>query len=128
MFKIFGTGNLTKEPEMVQTTSGAIACKMTIASSELYTKEDGTRPTQYFTVIAWNKLAENCLKFLGKGSKIGVIGNPQNRSYETSDGVKKYVFEIIAQDIEFLSAKKSEVAKEKAEQEVEPIQDQDLPF
>lgn len=130
MFKIFGIGNLTKDPEAIQTTTGATVCRMTIASSELYAKEDGTRAVQFFTIIAWNKLAENCLKFLGKGSKIGVVGNPQNRSYDAQDGTKKYVFEVIAQDIEFLSSKKSEEKKEEKvkQQELEPINDDDLPF
>ena len=126
MFKMFGIGNLTKEPEKIITTSGAVACKFTVASSDIYTKEDGTKDVQFFTVITWNKTAENCLKFLTKGSKVAVSGKPQNRTYEAQDGSKRYVFELIAEQIEFLSAKKSEVAKEMAEQE--PIEDSDLPF
>lgn len=130
MFKMFGTGNLVKDPEEITTASGLTVCRMLIASNERYTKEDGTRPTQYFTVIAWRKLAENCLKYLKKGSKISVVGNPQNRSYEASDGTKKYVFELVAEDIEFLSSKKSEENAEQKEQqpEFEQISQCDLPF
>ena len=70
MFKMFGTGNLVKDPEEITTASGLTVCRMTIASNERYTKEDGTRPTQYFTVIAWRKLAENCLKYLKKVARL----------------------------------------------------------
>ena len=128
MMKIFGLGNLTKDPEKITTNSGAIACKMNIAVNELYTKEDGTRPVQFFTVMAWNKIAENCLKYLSKGSKIAVHGNPQNRCYEDKDGVKKYIFEIVATDIEFINSVKKEEKTNEDNYEPIPIPDDDLPF
>lgn len=125
MFKIYGTGNLTKDPEKLNIEKDA--CKFTIAVNETYTREDGTRPVQYFNVVAWGKLAENCLKYLKKGSKISLYGNPQNRSYE-KDGETKYIFEIVATDVEFVGTPK--VKEEKVEQkpELEPIQDDFFPF
>lgn len=101
MMIISGCGNLTKDPEEVKVNDNKL-CKINIAVNELYTKEDGTRPVQFFTIIAWGKLGENCLKFLKKGSKISVMGNPQHRSYVSSDGTTKYIFEIIAKEIEFI--------------------------
>lgn len=127
MFITYGFGNLTREPEKVETSNGKILCKMSIASNESYTKEDGTRPVQYFNVVVWNKLAEICLKYLKKGSKVFVQGNPQNRSYETADGEKKYIYEIVADKVEFIGMPKGK--EEKAEQqEMTPIDDEDLPF
>ena len=124
MLKIYGSGNLTKDPEKL--TTETTACKFTLAVNETYTKEDGTRPVQYFNVVAWGKLAENCLKYLKKGSKISLFGNPQNRKYE-KDGETKYIFEIVATDIEFMSSKPKE-QKEEQKPELEPIQDDFLPF
>lgn len=127
MLKIFGSGNLTRDPEEFKTTTDKTVCKFTIAVNETYTREDGTRPVQYFNVVAWGKLAENCLKYLKKGSKISLYGNPQNRSYE-KDGETKYIFEIVATDVEFVGTPK--VKEEKVEQkpELEPIQDDFFPF
>lgn len=125
MFKIYGTGNLTKDPEKLNIEKDA--CKFTIAVNETYTREDGTRPVQYFNVVAWGKLAENCLKYLKKGSKISLYGNPQNRSYE-KDGETKYIFEIVATDIEFIGTPKAKEEKVEQKPELEPIQDDFLPF
>ena len=126
MIKIFGSGNLVRDPEEFKTQNDKTVCKFVIAVNETYTKEDGTRPVQYFNVVAWGKLAENCLKYLKKGSKISLYGNPQNRSYE-KDGETKYIFEIVATDIEFVGTPKAK--EEKAEQqEMIPIDDDSLPF
>lgn len=122
MQKWIGIGNLTKDVEQI---SDKLA-KLTLAIAEDYLKEDGTRPTQYFTIICWNKLAENCVKYLKKGSKVFVYGKLQNRTYEATDGSKKYVTEIIAKEIEFLSspAKNSSVPEG-----LTPIEDDgNLPF
>lgn len=120
MIRIFAIGNLVQDPEKLNIEKSA--CKFTIAVNENYTKEDGTRPVQYFNVVVWGKMAENCLKYLKKGSKVSICGNPQNRSYEANDGTKKYIFEIVATDVEFLGSPK--------QKDVEEIEDnsEDLPF
>jgi single-strand DNA-binding protein len=124
--EIIGTGTLTKDPEQYETTSGKIICKMSIATNKPYTK-DGERQTDFFTVITWNKQAENCLKYLKKGSKIAVSGDPQVRSYETNDGVKKYTFEIVARELEFLSPAKVTELKADESKPI-PIDDDSMPF
>lgn len=125
MIEIYGIGNLTKDPEGMTTTSGTQICKMNVAVNKMYTK-DGERQVGFYTIIVWNKLAENCLKFLKKGSKIGFKGDPQVRSYDANDGTKKYVFEIVAYEIEFLSSAKATEPKEN--DKLEPIDDEGLPF
>ena len=67
----------------------------------------GERQTDFFTVITWRGLADNCAKYLNKGSQIAIAGEIQNRSYE-KDGAKHYVTEIHADDIQFLTPKKEE--------------------
>lgn len=115
MQKFIGTGNLTRDVEKVSEN----LAKFTIAIPEDYEK-DGERPVQFFTIICWNKLAENCLKYLTKGSKVAVYGKLQNRTYE-QDGTKKYITEIVAKEVEFLSIKKDEP-------KLTPIEDDTIPF
>lgn len=115
MQKWIGTGNLTKDVEKVSDN----LAKFTIAIPEDYEK-DGERPVQFFTIICWNKLAENCAKYLTKGSKVLVEGKLQNRTYE-QDGTKKYITEILAKSIEFLVTKKDEP-------KLTPIEDDTNPF
>ena len=102
MNKTFLIGNLTRDPELTQTPNGVSVCKISIAVNRNFTNANGERDTDFFNVVAWRALADNCGKYLSKGKKIAVCGNIQNRNYETDNG-KKFVTEIIADDIEFLS-------------------------
>ena len=63
------------------------------------------KETDFLPVVTWRALAENCSKFLAKGRKVGVSGRIQTRSYEAQNGERRYVTEIIADDVEFLSPK-----------------------
>ena len=120
-------GNLTKEPEMRQTTNGKNVCSFTIAVNRRYKDAQGKTIADFFTILAWDKLAELCGRYLAKGRKCGVIGQLQNRSYDAKDGTKRYVTEIIAEQVEFLSAKNENT--EAAEQTgFTDITDDDLPF
>lgn len=100
MNKAIIIGRLVKKPEKID---GFNLVKLTVGVKENYTKDDGTRPYTYFNVIAWNKVAENCLKYLKKGAMVGICGRTQNRTYEANDGTKRHVSEIIAEDVEFLT-------------------------
>lgn len=102
MNKVILIGNLTRDPELTETRSGTAVCKISIAVNRNFTNADGERETDFFNVVAWRNLAENCAKYLSKGKKIAVVGNIQNRSYDSDSG-KKYVTEIMADEIEFLS-------------------------
>lgn len=102
MNKTILIGNLTRDPELTQTPSGVSVCKMSIAVNRNFTNANGERDTDFFNVVAWRALADNCGKYLSKGKNIAVCGSIQNRSYETENG-KKFVTEIMADEIEFLS-------------------------
>ena len=131
MNKVILIGNLTRDPELQTTSSGIAYCRFSLAVSRKYASADGTRETDFFNITAWRGIAENCSKFLSKGSKIAVCGNIQNRSYEDKDGVKKYITDIIADEVEFLSSKNSDSNNYKEPQEVsdlKPIDDDTLPF
>lgn len=126
MNRIFLIGNLTKDPEMTTTSNGTQVCKMTLAVQRRFSNSDGTRTTDFLNIVAWRELAENCNKFLKKGNKCAVTGSLQTRSYENANGVKVYVFEIMADEVEFLTPKAQIAGSE--DEVLQPIEDDDLPF
>lgn len=140
MNKVILIGNLTKDPESSTTANGAKVCRFTIAINRNYANGDGSRQTDFLPIICWRTQAENCGKFLKKGSKVGLCGSIQTRSYDAQDGTKRYVTEIVADEVQFLSTKNDEInmgdtpdlpevseRKNKIE-ELKPISDGDLPF
>lgn len=108
MNKVILIGNLAKDPELKTTTTGISVCTLTLAVNRDYINEDGERECDFFPIKVWRERAENCVKYLSKGSKIAVAGQLQNRSYEDMDGIVRYITEIKADQIEFLSFKKQE--------------------
>ena len=136
MNKVIEIGNLTRDPEYSTTPNGTAVCKMSIAVNRNFTNANGKRETDYSNVVAWRTLADNCAKYLEKGKKIAVVGSLQTRSYE-SNGEKKYVTEIMADEIEFLTptdngAKKpqepSAPPKRRSIADMQLVDNDDLPF
>ena len=132
MNKAIIIGNLTKNPELRTTQSGISICTFRVAVSRPHKRDE----TDYLNVVTWRGLAENCAKYLAKGRKVAVIGSIQTRDYDASDGTKRYITEIVADDVEFLSPK-NETASERTfdkspetefEDDFEPLDDSDMPF
>lgn len=137
MNKAILIGNLTKDPEISTTSNGVSVCRFTLAISRRYANSEGERETDFINVVVWRTLADNCHKFLKKGSKAAVTGSIQTRSYDGTDGTKRYITEVVAEEVEFISTKAADSAEEyKAEpkerkedvSKLEPISDNDLPF
>ena len=126
MQKWIGIGNLTREPELVQGTQKPL-CRLNMAVNDNYVDKDGNRAVEFLNVIVWGKTAENCVKFLNKGSKISVVGKVQTRKWEDENGNTKFAVEVVAQEIEYLSLKKKEGNRKEEMQQVD-IDDGDLPF
>ena len=103
MNKVILIGNLARDPELKQTASGTAVCQFTIAVQRRFANAEGRREADFLNVIAWRQLAENCARYLAKGRKAAVEGSIQTRSYDAQDGSKRYVTEIIADSVEFLS-------------------------
>lgn len=101
MNKVFLIGNLTRDPEVSNTNNGIPVCKFTLAVSRRF----GNTETDFLPVIVWRGQAENCGKFLKKGSKAAVAGSIQTRTYDANDGSKRYITEIVADEVQFLSTK-----------------------
>jgi len=125
MNKFIGIGRLTKDPELRYTQSEKAVASFDIAINRAFKNKDGEKETDFFKVVIWNKQAENCKKYLTKGSQVAIEGELQNRSYENDKGEKRYITEIIASSIEFLTPKSNEVKEEIVESEVK---DEDEPF
>ena len=136
MNKVILIGNLTRDPELTETANGTAVCRFAIAVSRDYAGADGNRETDFFNITVWNKQAENCGKYLKKGNKVAVVARLQNRSYEDKDGVKRYVTDIIASEVEFLTPKGAQgedvdvpvVATKRETPVLEAIDDNQLPF
>lgn len=128
MNKVILIGNLTKDPELSETTNGVAVCRFAIAVSRDYSDVNGNRETDFFNIITWRGKAETCGKYLKKGNKVAVVGSLQTRSYEDKDGIKRTVTEIVASEVEFLTQKQSEEAVSVTRREMEQIDDNQLPF
>ena len=105
MNKVFLIGNLTRDPELTETSGGVSVCHFAIAVNRSYTSSDGERQTDFFNVTAWRGLAENVARFTKKGSKVAVSGSVQIRNYEDNQGARRTAVDVIAQDVEFLTQK-----------------------
>lgn len=103
MNKVFLIGNLTRDPELTETSSGVSICRFAIAVNRSYSGPDGERKTDFFNVTAWRGLGETIAKYAKKGKKVAVTGSIELRNYEDSTGAKRTAVDIIAQDVEFLS-------------------------
>lgn len=128
MNKVFLIGNLTKDPELSTTNNGVKFCKFTLAVSRNYSK-DGKRETDFLNVVVWRAQADNCARYLKKGSKAAVSGSIQTRNYE-NEGRRVYVTEIAADEVQFLSTKNEDGVDELDDMDFDALRpiDEDLPF
>ena len=105
-------GNLAADPESRTTQSGVAQCTLRLAVSRRFTdKQTGKRESDFFNVICWRGTAEFAARYLSKGRKIAVEGSLQTRSYDANDGTKRYVTEIIADNVEFCDGNGSKGAQ-----------------
>ncbi|MBO5777412.1 MAG: single-stranded DNA-binding protein [Clostridia bacterium] len=128
MNKVFLIGNLTTDPELSTTNNGVKFCKFTLAVSRNYSK-DGKRETDFLNVVVWRAQADNCARYLKKGSKAAVSGSIQTRNYE-NEGRRVYVTEIAADEVQFLSTKNEDGVDELDDMDFDALRpiDEDLPF
>ena len=104
MNKVFLSGNLTRDPEIRYTNTGKAFTRMGIAINRRYKDKESV---DYFNLVAWEKTAEFCGRYLHKGSRVLVEGRLQTNSYENKDGVKVNAVDITVDNIEFADNKRS---------------------
>ena len=107
MNKVILIGRLTKDPEMRTTQSGIANTTFSIAVNRNFTNQQGEREADFFNIVTWRKQAENVAKYCTKGTQVAIEGRLQTRSYDAQDGSKRYVTEVVADNVTFLSAKGS---------------------
>ena len=136
--KVMIIGNVGKEPEMRFTSNGKPVTSFSVATNRVYTTPEGERKeeTEWFNVVAWNKLAEQCNQFLGKGRLVYVEGRLQTRSWDGQDGQKHYRTELIGEQVTFLDKSGQSLDKnaqpmaesEQLGEKPEAIKPDDIPF
>ena len=94
-------GNVGREPEIVNLESGKKLAKFSVATNESYKNGNGERitDTQWHNIVAWGKTAELVEKYVNKGKEVGVEGKLTNRSWDDKDGNKRYITEVVCNDL-----------------------------
>ena len=126
-------GNLTRDPELRTTQSGKNVCTFTLAVN----RRGQNDQTDYFRVSAWEKLGDNCHRYLAKGRKAAGVGPVSVSTYTANDGTTRANMEVMANEVEFLSAANADVPATKAPAAPSasadnngfvPVDDDDLPW
>lgn len=122
-------GRLTRDPELRYVPSGHPVASFTLAVDRPFANQQGERETDFIDIVAWRKLAEQVSQHLSKGRLVAVEGRLQIRSYETQDGQKRRVAEVVADGVRFLDRKATGTPAGPAQQEefAEEVE-QDVPF
>ena len=134
MNKVIEIGRVVAEPEYRQTASGIPVTTFRLAVQRKYKNAEGKYDADFFSVICWRTTAENVKMYLAKGDRCAVVGSLQTRSYDDKNCVKRYVTEIMAEEVEFLNSKPKE--DEPAHEELQQyqragftqVEDDELPF
>ena len=100
--RIILIGRLTRDPELRYVPSGAPVASFTLAVDRPFRDQQGNRETDFIDIVAWRKLAEQVSQYMSKGRMVAVEGRLQIRSYETQDGQKRKVAEVVADGVRFL--------------------------
>ena len=105
MNKVILVGRLTKDPELKRTNNDIPYAQFTVAINRIYTNKQGERQTDFINCVAWRNQAENLARYMRKGSLVGVEGQLQSRSYDDANGIRRYVTEVVCDNIHFLEPK-----------------------
>lgn len=132
-------GNLTRDPELRSTPSGATVANFGIAVNRRWTNKQGERVenVDFFNVVCWGKLAELVSQNITKGTPVAIDGRLQYRAWETSEGQKRSTVEVVAENVQFLGRTSSRTGNENFKSDFEPDVvtentdvnlDEDIPF
>ena len=132
MNKVILAGRLAKDPEIRYTQSGKAVGMFTLAVARRFGRSENQQPTaDFIPIVTWEKLAEICGNNLVKGSQIALEGRMQVRSYDAQDGSKRYVTEVVANEVEFMGSKHAagqEQQQTAANQFGPSVPDEEIPF
>lgn len=120
-------GRITKDTEIKLTSNQSKLCMFTIAVDRRFKDKDGNKQADFINCLAWGKNAEFINKYFHKGSRIGIVGSIQTRSYADKDGKTVYVTEIVVDEAEFVESASNGEAKTEAKAEAKPSSGE-MPF
>ena len=124
------SGNLGQKPEVRQANSGTAVCNFSVATNHRVKKGDEwVDQTDWHRIVVFGKQAENCEKYLDKGSKVIVEGRIQNRSYDDKEGNQRKTTEIVANNVEFLTRPENGVSQQQSRPAPsKTYSDEEIPF
>lgn len=105
MNRVILAGRLVRDPEVRYTQTGKAVASFTLAVNRRFVRNADQQQADFIPIVVWDKLAEICGNNLVKGRQILVEGRMQVRSYDAQDGSKRYVTEVVAQDVEFMDSR-----------------------
>lgn len=106
--KVILTGRLTATPELKTTPAGVSVTQFSLAVQRNYRDGDKNYPTDFINIVAWRKSAEFAVNYFDKGQLMSVVGSLQSRSYTDKNGVKRTVYEVVAEEIQFAESRRSD--------------------
>ena len=139
-------GNVGKDPEVRHLEGGTSVARFTLATSETYKNKAGeqVKNTEWHNIVAWRQLADLAEKYIRKGNQIYVEGKITNRQYDDKEGIKRYISEIVADNIRLLGRKEDTAAApaynapgrpqpdpmpvNPPDEQDQPVEGDDLPF
>ena len=133
MNKVVLIGRLTKNPELRFTPGTGLAVSTFTIAVDRRTNKEGKKETDFIPIVVWGKQGESAANNLEKGRLVGISGRIQTRNYEGKDGIRRYVTEIVADEVKFLE-KKNDVSNDTLDSNYDdgwndPVEDGDeIPF
>lgn len=135
MNKVVLIGRLTKDPELRFTPgTGMAVSTFSIAVDRRTPNKDGVRETDFIPIVVWGKQGESVANYMSKGRLIGISGRIQTRNYEGKDGIRRYVTEIVADEVQYLNYKNNSTATNDNNNAnyddiwSNPVDDDEIPF
>ena len=106
MNKVILIGRLTRDPELRYTGSNTPVTTFSLAVNRPFTNQSGEREADFINCVVWRKLAETVKNYLSQGSQVAVEGRIQTRNYDDQNGQKRYVTEVIVENIDFVGSRR----------------------
>ena len=106
MNKVILIGRLTRDPELRYTGSNTPVATFSLAVNRSFTNQNGEREADFINCVVWRKLAETVKNYLSQGSQVAVEGRIQTRNYDDQNGQKRYVTEVIVENIDFVGSRR----------------------
>ncbi|MDY4949014.1 MAG: single-stranded DNA-binding protein [Clostridium cadaveris] len=135
MNKVVLIGRLTKDPELRYTPGTGMAVTTITLAVDRFNASTKQREADFISVVIWGKQAENTASYMSKGSQMAISGRIQTRSYDAKDGTKRYITEVVAQEVSFLSKGKDNnlstqnFGEQSFDEDIMPVDDMsDIPF